>query len=76
MDYYGTIGPACASAECLRRMREVGMTGIRVNLSHGTLENQKEYLALIREAGIPKLLIDLQGPELRIGDLAGPLELP
>ena len=56
-------------------MREAGMTGIRVNLSHGTLENQKEYLALIREAGIPKLLIDLQGPELRIGDLAEPLEL-
>lgn len=76
MDYYGTIGPACASAACLRRMREAGMTGIRVNLSHGTLENQKEYLALIREAGIPKLLIDLQGPELRIGDLAEPLELP
>ena len=76
MDYYGTIGPACASAACLRRMREAGMTGIRVNLSHGTLENQQEHLALIREAGIPKILIDLQGPELRIGDLTEPLELP
>ena len=52
------------------------MTGIRVNLSHGTLENQQEHLALIREAGIPKILIDLQGPELRIGDLTEPLELP
>ena len=52
------------------------MTGIRVNLSHGTLENQQEHLALIREAGILKILIDLQGPELRIGDLTEPLELP
>ena len=76
MEFYGTIGPACASADCLRRMTEAGMTGIRLNLSHGTLDSQRDKTALIHQAGISQLLIDLQGPELRIGDLAGPLELP
>ena len=32
-----TIGPACAQLETLQRMVEAGMTGIRMNLSHGPL---------------------------------------
>lgn len=75
MEYYGTIGPACASAGCLRRMTEAGMAGIRLNLSHGTLDSQRDKALLIRQAGIPQLLIDLQGPELRIGRLTEPLLL-
>lgn len=75
MEFYGTIGPACASADCLRRMTEAGMTGIRLNLSHGTLDSQRDKTALIYQAGISRLLIDLQGPELRIGRLTEPLLL-
>ena len=75
MEFYGTIGPACASADCLRRMTEAGMTGIRLNLSHGTLDSQRDKTALIHQAGISQLLIDLQGPELRIGRLTEPLLL-
>lgn len=76
MHFYGTIGPACAQADTLHRMVSAGMTGIRMNLSHGSLAAHADWLELIREAGIPELLIDLQGPELRIGQLAQPLELP
>lgn len=75
MHFYGTIGPACAQAKTLRRMVQAGMTGIRMNLSHGSLAAHADWLALVREAGIRELLIDLQGPELRIGQLAEPLEL-
>lgn len=75
MDFYGTIGPACADAALLARMKRAGMTGIRMNLSHGGLDAHADWLALLREAGIEKLLIDLQGPELRIGALAAPLAL-
>lgn len=75
MHFYGTIGPACASADTLRQMADAGMTGIRMNLSHGSLAAHADWLALLREAGIPELLIDLQGPELRIGQLTQPLEL-
>ena len=75
MDFYGTIGPACADVKLLQQMVEAGMTGIRMNLSHGPLAAHKDWLALLRKAGVKKLLIDLQGPELRIGRLPQPLSL-
>ena len=75
MDFYGTIGPACGQLETLQRMVEAGMTGIRMNLSHGPLTAHADWLAMIRAAGIRQLLIDLQGPELRIGTLAEPVTL-
>ena len=76
MDFYGTIGPACGQLETLQRMVEAGMTGIRMNLSHGPLTAHADWLAMIRAAGIRQLLIDLQGPELRIGVLPQPVTLP
>ena len=51
------------------------MTGIRMNLSHGPLSAHKDWLDMIHAVGIPQLLIDLQGPELRIGTLTQPLVL-
>lgn len=75
MEFYGTIGPACAQLETLQRMVKAGMTGIRMNLSHGPLSAHKDWLDIIHAVGIPQLLIDLQGPELRIGTLPQPLVL-
>ena len=56
------------------------MDGVRLNLSHTSLD---EASALIeschraaRECGVsPELLIDMQGPELRVGRMAGPVML-
>ena len=76
MHFYGTIGPACASAGTLRRLVDAGMTGLRMNLSHGALAEHADWLAMIHAVGIPDLLIDLQGPELRVGRLASPVTLP
>lgn len=59
----------------LRQMTDAGMTGIRMNLSHGSLAEHADWLAMIRQTGIRELLIDLQGPELRTGALAEPLTL-
>ena len=72
MHYYGTLGPACRDTNLLTQMFQAGMTGMRLNLSHMTLEEAANDLALFREAVanagvVPELLIDLQGPELRIG---------
>ena len=75
LEFYGTIGPACAQLETLQHMVEAGMTGIRMNLSHGPLSAHKDWLDIIHAVGIPQLLIDLQGPELRIGTLPQPLAL-
>ncbi len=79
-EIYGTIGPACAKAETLTEMFRLGMAGIRLNLSHTGLESCREWTELIKAAAKaagkqPKLLIDLQGPELRIGELRQPVEL-
>lgn len=80
MDIYGTIGPACAKAETLTEMFRLGMTGLRLNLSHTELADCLQWINIIKEAGkaagvSPRLLIDLKGPELRIGKLSVPLEL-
>ena len=75
MELYGTIGPACETIETLTRMFRAGMTGIRLNASHSSLEEAKEWIAHIHAAAklagrTPQLLIDLQGPEQRIGNFA------
>ncbi len=77
---YGTLGPACRDAETLREMFREGMDGIRLNLSHTTLEEAAELIETCREAArecgvTPELLIDMQGPELRVGSLQEPLRL-
>ena len=80
MDLFGTLGPACENVDVLCEMLQQGMTGIRLNLSHETLVSAAPRLQHLREAermtGISaKLLVDLQGPELRIGDLSSPVML-
>ena len=34
---YGTLGPACADEALLEQMLRLGLTGFRLNLSHGSL---------------------------------------
>ena len=77
---YGTLGPACGDPATLRDMFREGMDGLRLNLSHTTLEAAADRIEACRSAaracGVePQLLIDMQGPELRVGELAAPLPL-
>lgn len=78
---YGTLGPACAEPEILEAMLREGMDGVRLNLSHTTLEASAALVEGFHRAAracgaAPELLIDLQGPELRVGALPAPLSLP
>lgn len=77
---YGTLGPSCADERTLKSMLEQGMSGVRLNLSHTMLEDAAELIGAYHSAcdacGVQaELLIDLQGPELRIGTLKRPLKL-
>ena len=77
---FGTFGPACGSKEILKDMIDAGMTGMRLNLSHTTLEESENYInnyKIVAEAsGVnPQILIDMKGPELRIGTLEAPISL-
>lgn len=80
LQIYGTLGPACSGTETLARLFAAGMTGVRLNLSHvglpGAAEQIEHLHAAARRRGIvPQLLIDMQGPELRVGSLPEPLAL-
>ena len=77
---YGTLGPACSDTETLVRLFDAGMTGVRLNLSHvglpGAAEQIEHLHAAARRRGVTtQLLIDMQGPELRVGALPAPLAL-
>lgn len=79
-EIFGTFGPACADKNVLKEMIVAGMTGMRLNLSHTTLPASKNYIenyqAAAAESDIhPQILIDMQGPELRVGPLEHPLVL-
>ncbi|HTD82844.1 MAG TPA: pyruvate kinase [Gemmatimonadaceae bacterium] len=75
-----TLGPSTASEEAIRGLIEAGMNVARVNFSHGTHEGHASTIAMVRrladETGKPiAILGDLQGPRIRIGDLANPINL-
>jgi pyruvate kinase len=75
-----TIGPASSSPEVIAELIDRGMDGARLNLSHGSRDEHAERARLLREgqerAGRPIAIIaDLQGPKLRVGDLAEAVRL-
>lgn len=76
---FGTLGPACADRRVLSEMLSLGMTGVRLNLSHVSLRGGSPWLeeweAAKRNAGSsPDLLCDMQGPEMRTGSFSGSIE--
>src|SRR3954469_8908059 len=75
-----TLGAASDSRERLRALIDAGVDAVRFNLSHGTHADHSQRAWLVREIaadlGRPVALIaDLQGPKLRIGELAEPVVL-
>src|SRR5215218_1684298 len=70
-----TLGPASSSPETIRRLFEAGADVFRLNFSHGTHADHKQrhdtIRAIEREVGRPiGILVDLQGPKLRVGAFA------
>ena len=75
-----TIGPASSTPETLARLVVAGMDAARLNFAHGTHEDHAERARLVREAQAAAsrplaLIADLQGPKLRVGELAAPVTL-
>ena len=70
------MGPRTDDREVLTQLVENGMDIARFNFSHGTHEEQKERMDLLKsvrqEAGKPiAILLDTKGPEIRTGLLQG-----
>src|SRR5687768_17311058 len=76
-----TLGPATSSRERLIALFEAGADVFRLNFSHGTHDDHRQRVELLRELEQKykhpiAILMDLQGPKLRLGSFAkGPLEL-
>jgi pyruvate kinase len=67
-----TLGPASSDASVLEGMIEAGLDVVRMNFSHGTAAEHGERVNLVRSiarrAGrAVGVLVDLQGPKIRIG---------
>ena len=76
-----TVGPACDSFDKLVELVKAGVNVFRLNFSHGTHDDKKKVIEHIKKINktLPvniAILADLQGPKLRVGDLAeGQIEL-
>ncbi|HRO37136.1 pyruvate kinase [Thauera sp.] len=70
-----TLGPASSTRERIRALAEAGADVFRLNFSHGSHEDHAERYRLIREVEVELgrpigVLMDLQGPKLRVGRFA------
>lgn len=70
-----TLGPASRTPEMIRELYLAGADAFRINMSHGTQADRAEIIGHIRdlekEVGRPMtILVDLQGPKLRVGTFA------
>ncbi|MDB5986416.1 MAG: pyruvate kinase [Nevskia sp.] len=76
-----TLGPASATVGIIRALFDAGVDMFRLNFSHGSHQQHQERIAMIRQVerdvGRPiGVLMDLQGPKLRVGTFAaGPIVL-
>lgn len=69
-----TIGPASKNVETLQKLLLEGVDVIRLNFSHGNISEHKANILNIREVSkqtnrAVSVLMDLQGPKLRLGNL-------
>jgi len=76
-----TLGPATESYEDIRGIIDAGVDVARMNLSHGTYEVHEKVYNNVRKAAADAnravaVLVDLQGPKIRLGKFeGGPFEL-
>ena len=71
-----TIGPSVFAPEKIEELIMAGVNGCRLNFSHGNYEERDEQIRAVRAAAAKKgrsvaILQDLQGPKIRLGEIAG-----
>lgn len=71
-----TLGPATDAPGVLEQLLAAGVNVFRLNASHGTQEEHRARIDAVRAAArqapaVPAILLDLQGPKIRLGRFAG-----
>jgi pyruvate kinase len=72
-----TLGPSTYTSNDIKKLILAGMDGVRLNFSHGDYDFYRKVFDNINKACIDEktplaVLVDLQGPKIRIGELAQP----
>src|SRR5690606_29188560 len=72
-----TLGPASSTPERVGELIDAGMNVARLNFSHGTHEDHARMLQVVRSEAEKRhravaVLLDLQGPKIRVGKFADP----
>ena len=72
-----TLGPATSTANDIEKLILAGMDGVRMNFSHGDYSFYEKLFneidkACMKEKTPLSILIDLQGPKIRVGELVEP----
>jgi pyruvate kinase len=71
-----TLGPASSSVETLEQLVEEGVDVFRLNMSHMNHEEARMVIGRIRKISSRiGILIDLQGPKIRLTSLAEPVQV-
>src|SRR5690349_6328203 len=76
-----TLGPASSTPERIGELIDAGMNVARLNFSHGSHEDHAKMLQVVRSEADKRgravaVLLDLQGPKIRVGKfLNGQIEL-
>jgi pyruvate kinase len=75
-----TLGPASAEPPVLRELLQAGVDVVRINSSHGDPGEWSEWIQRVRRLAAELerpvgVLVDLQGPRIRVGSLKEPIAL-
>lgn len=75
-----TLGPACSTKEIIEEMMEAGVNVFRVNFSHAEYDDVAKKIKIIKEINKRRsfnvaVLVDLQGPKLRVGVMGEKVKL-
>ncbi|KKU14070.1 MAG: Pyruvate kinase [Parcubacteria group bacterium GW2011_GWC2_45_7] len=65
-----TLGPATRSREALQKLKDQGVSFVRVNMSHSSLEDLENFIDLAKDVGIP-FVLDTEGSQIRSGNVQG-----
>ncbi len=71
-----TLGPASSDSSTMEKLVSAGIDVVRLNFSHGTLEDHQKRIDLLQSAMRAQertvaVMADLQGPKIRVGKFAG-----
>jgi pyruvate kinase len=75
-----TLGPAWEEPARMTALLDAGVDVVRINASHGTSEIRTRWIAQLRTVLASRreaaaVLLDLQGPRIRVGSLKAPIRL-